>query len=166
MRKRPTLPRITLFVDADNTLWDTDRVFADAHLGLLAKIEKTTKLRSVTGPDRLAFVRAVDQALAERHHDGLRYPPRLLAQALGEALDGLTAERAARRALLDGSAAVVPREAAAEAEQAFFAALGRGPAVRPGVAETLPLLHAAGHQLFVVTEGARIKAEQSLERLA
>jgi hypothetical protein len=31
--------------------------------------------------DPLAFIREIDQQLAERHHQGLRYPPRLLARA-------------------------------------------------------------------------------------
>jgi putative hydrolase of the HAD superfamily len=154
----------TVFVDADNTLWDTDRVFAEAQLDLLNVIEKAVD-QTVNDDDRLAFVRAVDQAIAERHHDGLRYPPRLLAQALAEAVSGLTADRAARRALLDGSSSVLAVEDAIDAEQAFFAGLGQSPSVRAGVIETLPVLKAAGHKLFVITEGARVKAEQSLDRL-
>lgn len=154
----------TLFVDADNTLWDTDRVFAEAQLALLDRIEGAIDRRSGSD-DRLAFVRAVDQALAQRHHDGLRYPPRLLARALAEALAGLPAERAARRALLEGSAATLAASAASDAEQAFFAAIGSGPDLRPGVEEGLADLKAAGHRLFVITEGSRAKAAQTLERL-
>jgi putative hydrolase of the HAD superfamily len=162
-----TAPRpvgATLFIDADNTLWDTDRVFAEAQLQLLEHVEKAVAAAAPDG-DRLAFVRAVDQALAERHHDGLRYPPRLLARALAEALGGLSAERAARRTLVDGSASVLSANEASDAEHAFFAALGDGPTVRPGVVEGLAALRANGHRLFVITEGSRAKAEESLDRL-
>jgi putative hydrolase of the HAD superfamily len=165
VKGKPTQTGITIFVDADNTLWDTDRVFADAQLGLLEQIE-TAAEKKASGDDRLAFVRAVDQALAERHHDGLRYPPRLLARALAEALGGLAPQRAARRALLDGPALALPPEVALDAEQSFFACLASGPEVRTGVIETLPGLHDAGHRLFVITEGSRVKAQQTLERLA
>lgn len=164
MKTRAPRSGVTLFIDADNTLWDTDRVFAEAQLGLLEQIERATN-KTASGKDRLAFVRAVDQALAERHHDGLRYPPRLLAHALLHALGGLPAERAARRALLDGSASPLALEDALDAEQGFLAKLTQGPSLRPGVAEALSDLNHAGHRLFVVTEGSRVKAEQSLERL-
>jgi putative hydrolase of the HAD superfamily len=159
-----TLAPATLFIDADNTLWDTDRVFADAQLQLLERIERAVKKRT-RAPNRLAFVRGVDQALAERHHDGLRYPPRLLARALAEALGGLRAERAARRALTGGSAAALAAEDAIDAEQDFFADLANGPDLRAGVIEALEALKEAGHRLFVITEGSRLKAEQSLQRL-
>src|SRR5690606_10201566 len=70
----------TVFVDADNTLWDTDGVFAAAQLGLLAQVEATTHTTlNVAG--RLAYVRAIDQEIAERHHAGLRYPLKLLISA-------------------------------------------------------------------------------------
>ena len=89
---------VTVFVDANNTLWDTDRVFANTQLRLLHDVEESLGL---TWPDedRLEFVRAADQELATLHHDGLRYPPALLVRALSLALDGMDPVRAAKIAL-------------------------------------------------------------------
>src|SRR4051812_6345456 len=87
----------TVFVDADNTLWDTDTVFAHAQLDLLAAVEDAAGI-SITATDRLAFIRELDQQLAERHHQGLRYPPRLLVRATAFALMGISPPRAARNA--------------------------------------------------------------------
>jgi len=164
VKNKRLLSGVTMFVDADNTLWDTDRVFAEAQLQLLKQIEQSTGKTASSG-DSLAFVRAVDQALAERHHDGLRYPPRLLAHALADALTGRTPERAARGALLGGSASELSNADVIDAEQAFFDCLARGPDVRPGVLEALPMLREFGHRMFVITEGSRLKAAQTLERL-
>ena len=76
-----------VFLDADNTLWDTDGVFAQAQLKLLKGIENALG-RSAPGEDRLDFVRQIDQAIAGRHHLGLRFPARLLVQAVAQALAG------------------------------------------------------------------------------
>jgi putative hydrolase of the HAD superfamily len=73
--------RLVLFVDADNTLWDTDGIFATAQLNLLTAVETAIGF-PIFVANRLAFVRQIDQALAELHHRGLRYPPRLLAAAV------------------------------------------------------------------------------------
>lgn len=154
----------TVFIDADNTLWDTDRRFADAQLALLDQIE-TALGKQRRSRDRLAFVRAVDQALAERHQDGLRYPPRLLARALAEALGGFGAERAARRALLKVPSTALSSDLVINAEHAFFVSLGTLPEVRPGVVDGLAALKQGGHRLFVITEGSEAKAKQTLAAL-
>ena len=52
-------PPATVFVDADNTLWDTDQVFADAQLGLLSAVETATGVACQVS-DRLGYVRAID----------------------------------------------------------------------------------------------------------
>lgn len=151
------MPPATLFTDADNTLWDTDGVFAAAQLALLDAVEAATGSDAARG-DRLAFVRALDQDIAERHHAGLRYPPRLLARALALALAGTEAGRAVRLALAGGQAEQrLPEMQAAAAEQAFVAAIRALPPLRPGVEEGLEALHAAGCLVLVVTEGARDK---------
>jgi putative hydrolase of the HAD superfamily len=82
------------FVDADNTLWGTDAVFAEAQERLLDRVEEACAA-SANMPNRLHFIREVDQALAERHHLSLKYPPVLLAQALALALAGDPPDRAA-----------------------------------------------------------------------
>lgn len=159
-----TPERATLFIDADNTLWDTDAVFAEAQLALLAATEERLS-RLADADDRLGFVRAVDQALAQRHHAGLRYPPRLLVRALELALSGASADDAARNAWRGGHPYAISDDASGEIEAAFFAALATAPAIRPGVLEGLRALEAAGYLLLVVTEGARPKVERNAERL-
>jgi len=151
----------TVFVDADNTLWDTDAVFAAAQLALLAFAEEEIS-RGFAGSDRLAFIRDIDQRLAARHHAGLRYPPRLLAQGVALALSGVSPGQAAGLAIkgtrerqsLSGMAAAV-------AEEAFSSAVRELPDPRPGVREGLAALHAAGSPVLVVTEGARARVAKT-----
>lgn len=147
--------RATVFVDADNTLWETDKVFADAQLGLLRGVE-TAIARSTTSSDRLAYVRATDQALAERHHAGLRYPPALLIRALAFQLDGEAAAASVRRALggLDQPGNLAGR-AQAEIERAYMLALRTKPELRPGVAMGLAMLREMNCAVYIVTEGSR-----------
>jgi putative hydrolase of the HAD superfamily len=159
-----TPDRATLFVDADNTLWDTDAVFARAQLELLAATEARLS-RSTDADDRLGFVRAIDQALAQRHHAGLKYPPRLLVRAVELALGGATAGKAARAAWRGDNSYRITGEAVAEIEDAYFGALGLPPEVRPGVLEGLTQLAAAEHLLLIVTEGAKSKVERNAQRL-
>ncbi|MBO9669573.1 MAG: HAD family hydrolase [Sphingobium sp.] len=154
----------TVFVDADNTLWDTDGVFAAAQLNLLAAVEVATSLQSQEA-DRLAFVRAADQGIAERHHAGLRYPPRLLIAALADALHGENVARAARLALTGSGKARIAEDVMASIEAAYFGDLGCPPAIRPGVEAGLLTLEAAGCTVLIVTEAARAKVERTAERL-
>lgn len=94
-------PVTVVFIDADNTLWDTDGVYADAQLALLNELEDRLDVQLLE-PDRLAFVRAIDQGLATRHHEGLRYPPRFLIKALALALTGSDKTSAIRLAWSGG----------------------------------------------------------------
>jgi putative hydrolase of the HAD superfamily len=158
-------PTATVFVDADNTLWDTNQVYADAQSALLAAVEAATGAKA-SAPDRLGFVRELDQELAERHHSGLRYPPTLLAHALALTLRGDPAAAAVRRALkdLDHGGGLQPEIAAALADR-FFADLKAVPAARPGVALGLQTLRRADCLVIVVTEGARDRIVQTAEDL-
>jgi putative hydrolase of the HAD superfamily len=154
----------TLFVDADNTLWDTDAVFARAQLQLLYEVASALN-EAISVDDPLAFVRSVDQALAERHHAGLRYPPLLLIRAVELALSGAPTDRAARSAWKGQPSYRLSADAAALIEQRFFAAVARSPDLRPGVAEGLDRLRAAGCLLLVISEGAKLRVERTIERL-
>ena len=53
-------PVTVVFIDADNTLWDTDGVYADAQLALLNELEDRLGVQ-FPELDRLAFVRSIDQ---------------------------------------------------------------------------------------------------------
>lgn len=160
----PTGPA-TVFVDADNTLWDTDSVFADAQRNMLERVEAATGT-AANADDRLAYVRAVDQAIAERHHARLRYPPKLLVRGLEAALAGLPVERAARAAWRSPELNGLSEECVDEIERAFLVDLRRDPKLRPGVREGLQALRAANCVVLIVTEGPRAKVEKTTKSLA
>jgi putative hydrolase of the HAD superfamily len=150
------------FVDADNTLWDTDGVFASAQLSLLTAVEGSIG-RSTPG-DRLTFVRSIDQALAERHHLGLRYPPRLLAIAVALALRGAQAGVAAKVAWAGGPASGGLEPALAKQfEREFIQCSRQLPDLLPGVRGGLNRLHDGGVLILIVTEGARERVAKTAD---
>lgn len=153
-----------MFVDADNTLWDTDGVFAKAQLNLLGAIEDVTG-RKCGEIDRLAFVRVTDQRLAERHHLGLRYPPRLLVNALAAVLHGEDCERAVDRTLTGSGVVYVDDKMAAPVIESYFFDLSLLPVLRPGVEAGLLALRDAGCSVLIVTESARAKVARTAEQL-
>ncbi|WP_160321402.1 HAD family hydrolase [Roseovarius atlanticus] len=163
-RKQQNPPIV--FLDADNTLWDTDRVFADAQLGLLSAVEEACD-KTLERTDRLAFVRSIDQELASRHHLGLRYPPRLLIAALAMMLDGMSAKESARKAWA-GNVGGVPALAETEnanIQQRYFADLTSTPALLPGVANGLSELKKCGATTIVLTEGKKERVVQTAKAL-
>jgi putative hydrolase of the HAD superfamily len=146
-------PVTAVFIDADNTLWDTDGVFADAQLALLKELEDHLGVQ-FPEPDRLAFVRAIDQGLAERHHEGLRYPPRFLIKALALALTGSDKTSAIRLAWSGGvEANRLTSETVQQVETRMVQDLRRTPAPRPGVLPGLSELETQGYPMLVLTEG-------------
>lgn len=155
----------TVFVDADNTLWDTDSVYAAAQLRMLEAIETVTGTYAQS-LDRLGYIRAFDQAIAERHHAGLRYPPRLLAHAVALGLKGEPVASAARRALKDlDHGGGLEGTAADAAIGRFFAALKSLPPLRPGVGPGLKQLKAMGCLVIIVTEGAQARISATVNAL-
>lgn len=136
-----------LFTDADNTLWDTNRVFAEAQLGLLDAVERHSG-QSARHDDRLAFVRKHDQRIAAKDHRGLKYPPAFLVQALWSDLSGRSG---------------APEDVVATIVTDYFTSLSKQADLRPGVKEALPALHARKVEISVVSEGKR---ERVIEMLA
>ncbi|WP_119304748.1 HAD family hydrolase [Dongia deserti] len=144
-----------VFVDADNTLWETDAVYATAQLDLLSAVEKAVGVVAPT-EDRLGFVRSIDQSIAQRHHAGLRYPPKLLVKALALVLKGVPPKTATRRAWQSSDTdQTLSDDAAARIEGAFLSALRTLPALRTGVRNGLVALREAGSVVFIITEGGR-----------
>ncbi|ESY01497.1 HAD family hydrolase [Mesorhizobium sp. LNJC405B00] len=138
-----------LFTDADNTLWDTNAVFAAAQLGLLRAVETVTGLKAPEAEDQgLAFLRDVDQRIAAAHSLRLGYPPHMLAQALAFALSGSSATRAAGRAV--GNSNSDPDFDSAVA--LHIEKLRERPVLRCGVREGLEAIANAGVPITVVTE--------------
>lgn len=140
-----------LFTDADNTLWDTDAVYARAQLALLASFRRHLQLPPAE-PDELglAFLRRVDQSIAARHPDGLRFPPQLLGAALrrvlqGEPLDSLDLKALARDDVSTFASII----------EEYGSDLGERPALRVGVVAGLSAIAQAGISTTVVTEGNR-----------
>lgn len=144
-----------VFVDADNTLWDTDGVFASAQLRVLLSVENILN-RKVQGMDRLEFVRKIDQAMAELHHLGLRYPPSLLIYGVALALNGEEPESAASL-VWKGSRPneLISIEQLKDIEVTFIADIQRLPKILPGVKMGLENLVASGFNILVLTEGHR-----------
>jgi putative hydrolase of the HAD superfamily len=147
------MKRPIILTDADNTLWDTDSVFANAQTALLEIVEKATRKYCPEG-DRLAFVRHCDQALAAIHHAHLKYPPMLLVQALALALDGTDAKAAANSALKgNGPASILDQAAIDVAVEQYLTMLGDIPRLLPTVLDGLLKLCAEGVPAYIVTEG-------------
>jgi putative hydrolase of the HAD superfamily len=156
-RQRPLL-----VTDADNTLWDSDAVYANAQLALLGRVEKALGI-SAEGNDRLGFIRAVDQQLALTHHQHLRYPPRLLVIALTLTLSGVRPEEAAKRTVRS-AAKVLSDIDPDEAARWFIEHIRTGvPELRRGVRQGLSKLHSNGIPVIVATEGQEDKCKKLIE---
>lgn len=142
-----------IFVDADNTLWDTDKVFAGAQLELLCAVEDVCEAKAKTF-DRLDFIRSIDQELAARHHLGLRYPPRLLILALSQMLQGTLVKEAAKKAwvgIKDNNTLSI--QAIGEIEKQYFENLCKTPPLMPGVKTGLSELRVSSFKILILTEG-------------
>lgn len=151
-----------VLTDADNTLWDTDTVFANAQAGLLEVVETATNKKCMER-DRLAFVRRYDQALAAIHHAHLKYPPMLLVRALALGLDGTEANTTAG-AVLKGRGPVSNLDQAAVdvAVEKYLTLLREIPPLLPTVIDGLKSLNAAGIPVYILTEGRVEKQKQIL----
>jgi putative hydrolase of the HAD superfamily len=157
--------RPVIFVDADNTLWDTDRVFADAQLELLRSVEDACKTQADTS-DRLDFIRTIDQELADRHHLGLRYPPRLLILALSLMLQGISPKEAAKKAwigVIDNNA--ISDQVFEVIQSRYFENLGKMPPLMPGVKVGLSELNASSARILVLTEGRKDRVVRTAHSL-
>jgi putative hydrolase of the HAD superfamily len=138
-----------LFTDADNTLWDTNAVFARAQLAMLRDVEAASQRTVPLGvKGRLGFLRRIDQYIAVQHPDHLGYPPMLLAQGLLLALRGATANEAVSQVLSRPDAdplleSIVER---------FVEQLRRLPRLRRGVRRGIAELSEKGVQITVISE--------------
>jgi len=134
--------------DADNTLWDTNGIYARAQLALVDHVVHLLD-RPLRTNDRLAWLRESDQAIASKHPQGLRYPPELLVLALAERL---LADQGSE-GVPPSDPLLHPRAVEALVEQ-YLAMLKETPGLLPGVRSGLAKLHARGCRVIVVTEGS------------
>jgi len=152
---------VHLFTDADNTLWDTNAVYAQAQLELLRDVERATGRRVPAAADSgLAFLRSIDQRIAADHPDRLRYPPVLLVRGVSLALQGDSAELAATRAVTDASTTLAGFEDIAER---FTKRLRALPPLREGVRTGLQALANAEVPITIVTEERRDRCMRIIE---
>lgn len=158
----PASPGYVLVVDADNTLWDTNEVFARAQLRLLEGTEQATG-RICSATDRLDFVRSYDQEIALKHHLHLKYPPQLLVAAIGAGLCG-TAPAIAAELVIRGRP--LPHKLSEPGVNnvlaAYTQALTDTPALLPTVREALELARSREMPVFVMTEGKLERQRRSL----
>jgi putative hydrolase of the HAD superfamily len=142
-----------VLADADNTLWDTDSIFANAQLKLLERVERFTG-RTASTDDRLNFVRSCDQALASRHHLHFRYPIRMLAATLASRLHSELLETAAESALQGRpSAHRLSEDVIDDLIAAYSQELAKVPDLLPTVRAGLELAKCRNLRVFVITEG-------------
>ncbi len=152
-----------VLVDADNTLWDTDRVFSTAQLQLLAGVEVVTGKRFV-GTNRLEFVREYDQAIASLHHLHLRYPPSMLIRALVAGLSSMAAVEVAESIIRGRNLPyqISPHEVNSIASE-FSLALGKLPELLQGVRDGLQLAKDQGLVTYILTEGSADKQRKLVD---
>lgn len=154
---RTSASSLLWITDADNTLWDTDSVFANAQLALLEAMEAASGQPLESG-DRLRFVREIDQGIAAQHHRGLRYSAELLALGVWERLSGRSLADSVRRALNGSPSSSTLRSVS----EAFSAGLCEVPSLRPGVIEGLIELRDRGADIIVASEGSKARIERTL----
>lgn len=154
-------PFSLLVTDADNTLWDTDAVYAAAQLALLHTLE-TAVGKLLPATDRLSAVRALDQLLIERLEMEFTYEPRFLAAAAISVLEGDRPAAAVDKALGAKRARIPTPEVESAATEFTRAVTTSLPSLRKGVATTLPRISNAGIDIVVATEGARSRCEALL----
>lgn len=145
--------------DADNTLWDTDNIYAAAQLKLLSEIEENLGIK-VDKANKLSYIREVDQHISKRHHLGLRYPTELLISALKKRLIGTPIQAAVKHSLASGleSSDSFSKHTA----QIFYNDISVTPPLRNGVTEGLEALHSNGATVVIATEGSITRIKRHL----
>ncbi len=131
-----------LVFDADNTLWDTNSVFHEAHIAMLEVFEAAQLLSNARR--QVERVQAIDRALIQRF-GRFEYGFKNLATATAYHYRHQVApDAAAAHALEHGEQALdAPMRAAVEqAYQTHTSALEQIPPLFPGVADLLNHLHA------------------------
>jgi len=147
--------------DADNTLWDTDALYAKAQLGLLESV--AGELGVNTLPENpLAFIRTVDQELASQHHLHLRYPPDLLVHAIGMVLEGELAPSAVKAVLKSSKRLSHIVDAEVYAERFINTIIHEVAELRDGVYDGLIRLKEINAKVVVATEGKKSRCDKFL----
>jgi putative hydrolase of the HAD superfamily len=155
------LERVLVLVDADNTLWDTDAVYAAAQERLLERVGELMRI-ALPKRERLALVRDVDQEIAAIHHARLRYPGSLLARGLSLRFQGVGSAEVARIVCRSRDKSEIAENDAEELGSEFHADLQKRATLRTGVLEGMTEIGALGLRPMVVTEGHKKRCEELL----
>jgi len=134
-----------IVTDADNTLWDTNQIYADAQIRLLRRLEELLNRRATGDP--LQFVRTIDQRIARSHPDGFRYPSLLLVEGLFSVLNKEDSDVRGK----DSWQEIDADRLAAK----FTCELRSIPKLREGVDSGLRQLWKQGHTIVIATEGEK-----------
>lgn len=138
--------------DADNTLWDTNSIYAEGQLCLLEKIENDLGAK-YQAKDRLEFVRSVDQELVRLHNYNLKYPLELLVLGVSNCIKGMSAEKAAIAAINCSHSVISDKSILKHAKWFTDHILFKKPQLRPGVSESIKIIYELGLKIIVLTEG-------------
>ena len=154
VEKRVDMINKKLFVgvDADNTLWDTDSVFAEAQLSLLSKLESTTGIEVAEG-DKLNYIRQIDQEIARLHGFDLKYPVEILVRAVEVSLLGEDPRTAAKIAV-ESQFDIATLDIYGSYAKWFLEEISNNvPKLRPGVKEGLRKIADQFGKIVIFTEG-------------
>lgn len=158
------MDQAVILADADNTLWDTDSVFAGAQLQLLEAVEHVIGLTApAIDNERLAWLRRYDQAIAAIDHRRLRYPPSLLVRAVALGLAASAPIDAATVVVRGGVKGKLNDEEVQEIAATLHQSLECLPEVLPGVREGLAAAKREGVEVWVLTEGSGQRQRARIE---
>lgn len=149
------MARAVILADADNTLWDTDALFATAQSQLLEAVEQIAGVRAAVPEDqRLGWLRSYDQAIAVLDHRHLRYPPAFLVRSLAMALTGASPAQASAAVVRGVSAGKLAESCVDAIVQGFSTSLSSTPDLLPGVREGLEEAAQLDFEVWILSEGS------------
>jgi putative hydrolase of the HAD superfamily len=133
-------------------------VYRAAQLALLSGVERALGV-NVAAEDRLAYLREIDQGLAQRDHRGLKYPPSMLVSAIAMRLLGLPIRVAIQEGIRGRSKLSV--DVTQRIVDEFQKNLTARSKLREGVKDGLISLKALGVPVVVLTEGPKERVEKT-----
>jgi len=149
--------RTLVVTDADNTLWDTNKGYEDAQLGLLEGVERFVNIHADVA-DRLEYIRELDRAIVSKLGGRWAYAAHILSNALHQRLSGQSIERSVEQAV-ESSHALHDPGIPSSFELRLRTSI---PQLRQGVRRGLEELRALGATVVVATEGKPQKTHSLL----
>lgn len=153
VKKSLSQKHVVVVFDADNTLWDTNALYANAQKALVIGLEKMTGGK-VEG-DRVSYLRRFDEEIAKGHENGFRYPIHLLVERIYDELAGK-----------DGRKNSDPEIQGAfkQLEDDYLARIASAPRLLPRAKEVLTTLSEKGYRLVLLSESDPSLLDERLEK--